>query len=119
MVRLVRHRQTKGPATDRLNLTHRATSRLYSVVRNGDSGTRESEVSAPRSRPTLLPPRPPARRAAQPQRRIAALQGNNRSEGGREHFAVAIHYPVKSMWGSEHVWTNSATPCWGQDTWQI
>ena len=29
MVRLVRHRQTKGPATDRLHLNHRATSRLY------------------------------------------------------------------------------------------
>ena len=29
MVRLVRHRQTKGPATDRPNLTHRATSRLH------------------------------------------------------------------------------------------
>jgi hypothetical protein len=26
---LVRHRQTKGPATDRLHLNHRATSRLY------------------------------------------------------------------------------------------
>jgi hypothetical protein len=29
MVRLVRHRQTKGPETDRPNLTHRATSRLH------------------------------------------------------------------------------------------
>jgi hypothetical protein len=29
MVRIVRHRQPKGPATDRPNLTHRATSRLY------------------------------------------------------------------------------------------
>jgi hypothetical protein len=29
MVRLVRHRQTKGPATDRSHLNHRATSRLY------------------------------------------------------------------------------------------
>ena len=29
MVRLLRHRQTKGPATDRPNLTHRATSRLH------------------------------------------------------------------------------------------
>jgi hypothetical protein len=29
MVGLVRHRQTKGPATDRLRLNHRATSRLY------------------------------------------------------------------------------------------
>ncbi len=29
MVRLVRHRQTKGPATDRPYLNHRATSRLY------------------------------------------------------------------------------------------
>ena len=28
-MRLVRHRQTKGPATDRLHLNHRATSRLY------------------------------------------------------------------------------------------
>ena len=29
MVRLVRHRQTKGPETDRPHLNHRATPRLY------------------------------------------------------------------------------------------
>ncbi len=29
-VRLVRHRQTKEPATDRPSLNHRATPRLYS-----------------------------------------------------------------------------------------
>ncbi len=29
MVQLVRHWQTKGPATDRLHLNHRATSLLY------------------------------------------------------------------------------------------
>ena len=29
MVRILRHRQTKGPATDRPHLNHRATSRLY------------------------------------------------------------------------------------------
>jgi hypothetical protein len=29
MVWLLRHRQTKGPATDRPHLTHRATSRLH------------------------------------------------------------------------------------------
>jgi len=29
MVRLVRHRQPKGSETDRLNLNHRATPRLY------------------------------------------------------------------------------------------
>ncbi len=33
MVKLVRHRQTKGPETDRLHLNHRATSRLYSPLR--------------------------------------------------------------------------------------
>jgi hypothetical protein len=27
----VRHRQPKGPATDRPNLTHRATSRFYTI----------------------------------------------------------------------------------------
>jgi hypothetical protein len=32
MVRIVRHRQTKGPATDRPNLTHRATSRLHKLT---------------------------------------------------------------------------------------
>ena len=32
MVQLVRHRQTKGPATDRFHLNHRATSRLYSSL---------------------------------------------------------------------------------------
>jgi hypothetical protein len=31
MVRLLRHRQTKGLATDRPHLTHRATSRLHPV----------------------------------------------------------------------------------------
>jgi hypothetical protein len=29
MAELVRHRQTKGPETDRLRLNHRATPRLY------------------------------------------------------------------------------------------
>ena len=33
-VRLVRHRQTKGPATDRPHLNHRATSRLYPLNTN-------------------------------------------------------------------------------------
>ena len=28
-VELLRHRQTKGPGTDRLDLNHRATPRLY------------------------------------------------------------------------------------------
>jgi hypothetical protein len=32
MVWLVRHRQTKGPATDRSNLTQGATSRLYTSL---------------------------------------------------------------------------------------
>src|SRR3990170_541627 len=32
MVGLVRHRQTKGPATDRPHLNHRATSRLYNAT---------------------------------------------------------------------------------------
>jgi hypothetical protein len=31
MVRLVRHRQTKGPETDRPHLHHRATSRLHTM----------------------------------------------------------------------------------------
>ena len=39
MDELVRHRQTKGSATDRLFLNHRATSRLYRVKeRFGGSG---------------------------------------------------------------------------------
>src|SRR5215831_1676148 len=41
MVRIVRHRQTKGPATDRPNLTHRATSRLHHL----DSTSHPSRVS--------------------------------------------------------------------------
>jgi hypothetical protein len=32
MVRIMRHRQPKGPGTDRPDLTHRATSRLYLVL---------------------------------------------------------------------------------------
>jgi len=35
MVGLVRHRQTKGPATDRPHLNHRATSRLYKALGYG------------------------------------------------------------------------------------
>jgi hypothetical protein len=31
-VNLVRHRQTKGPETDREHLNHRATSRLYRLI---------------------------------------------------------------------------------------
>jgi hypothetical protein len=31
-VNLVRHRQTKGPETDRGHLNHRATSRLYRLI---------------------------------------------------------------------------------------
>jgi len=31
MAELVRHRQTKGPETDRLHLNHRATPRLYQL----------------------------------------------------------------------------------------
>src|SRR5208283_5015036 len=33
MVRLVRHRRTKGPTTDRPYLNHRATSRLHKLLR--------------------------------------------------------------------------------------
>jgi len=33
MVKLVRHPQTKGRETDRLHLSHRATSRLYPKLR--------------------------------------------------------------------------------------
>jgi hypothetical protein len=33
--RLVRHRQTKGPATDRPTLINRATPRLYSEQKAG------------------------------------------------------------------------------------
>ena len=36
----VRHRQTKGPATDRLNLTHRATFLLYQPNLNSPSRER-------------------------------------------------------------------------------
>src|ERR1019366_7767434 len=36
MVRLLRHRQTKGPETDRLNLNHRATPRLYRLRMSGE-----------------------------------------------------------------------------------
>ena len=35
MVWLVRHRQTKGPVTDRPGLNHRATSLLYQVNEAG------------------------------------------------------------------------------------
>ncbi len=48
MVQLVRHRQTKGPATDRFHLNHRATSRLYS------SGPFSSNLLSCRSNTPLL-----------------------------------------------------------------
>jgi hypothetical protein len=41
MVRLVRHRQTKGPDTDRSHLHHRATSRLYPNKRR--AGMRQND----------------------------------------------------------------------------
>ena len=36
---LLRHRQTKGPATDRPHLNHRATSRLYMFVNQSSYGS--------------------------------------------------------------------------------
>ena len=50
-VRLVRHRQTKGPETDRPYLTHRATSRLYQV------GYYDAGSALPDSVPLLRPSR--------------------------------------------------------------
>jgi hypothetical protein len=56
MVRLLRHRRTKGPETDRPHLNHCATSRLYPIEdffaagrsrRNGDCG-------CPAVRPTIV-----------------------------------------------------------------
>jgi hypothetical protein len=38
MAELVRHRQTKGSATDRLNLNHRATPRLRTKLIQGSQG---------------------------------------------------------------------------------
>jgi len=40
MVKLVRHRQTKEPVTDRRHLNHRATSRLYRLLTTGGMGNR-------------------------------------------------------------------------------
>src|ERR1019366_9782259 len=48
MVRLLRHRQTKGPEIDRLNLNHRATPRLHGQLAPNPSRT---ELSA---KPTRL-----------------------------------------------------------------
>ena len=39
-VNLVRHRQTKGPETDREHLNHRATSRLYRLPQPEDDRDR-------------------------------------------------------------------------------
>ena len=38
MAELLRHRHPKGPATDRLTLPHRATSRLYPYVQVSHAG---------------------------------------------------------------------------------
>ncbi len=65
MARLVRHRQPKGPATDRPHLNHRATSRLYNLIsvavghqltaisQSGATAARTS--SAPRTSPPSSP----------------------------------------------------------------
>jgi len=46
MVRIMRHRLTKGPETDRPSLNHRATSRLYRSIRRSDrpGGTSSSGI---------------------------------------------------------------------------
>ena len=55
MAGLVRHRQTKGPGTDRPRLNHRATSRLYRNALDGqafsDSGVRLSRIKRRVPRP--------------------------------------------------------------------
>ena len=51
MVRLVRHRQTKGPATDRPHLNHRATSRLYLDRDKPGSGRTKTGASGCASEP--------------------------------------------------------------------
>jgi hypothetical protein len=58
MDRLVRHRQPKGPETDRPVLNHRATSRLYNLPRPPALATRKSSVPVERQR-TLPPLREP------------------------------------------------------------
>src|SRR4051812_46159051 len=46
--RLLRHRRTKGPATDRPSLNHRATPRLYPVVlRKHTRGYQGSSTGCP------------------------------------------------------------------------
>src|ERR1039458_7459114 len=54
---IMRHRQTKGPDTDRPDLNNRATSRLYSLLgvatRNGFLGGHLSEM--PTNRPSGFP----------------------------------------------------------------
>ena len=44
MVRIMRHRQTKGPETDRPDLTHRATSRLYRSLRKTRKSARAKSI---------------------------------------------------------------------------
>ena len=46
MVGLVRHRQTKGPATDRPHLNHRATSRLYPSAQQKPATSYGQEANA-------------------------------------------------------------------------
>jgi hypothetical protein len=43
MVELVRHPQTKGRGTDRLDLNHRATSRLYAIHEEASVKTKEQD----------------------------------------------------------------------------
>ena len=51
MAKIMRHRQTKGPETDRLRLNHRATPRLYSLGRN-----RRDADSVPKGRSNVDAP---------------------------------------------------------------
>ena len=80
-VRLLRHRQPKGPATDRPSLNHRVTPRLYSVIFDSRSGcaARDDPLGSGGRRPGSSPihkmaVRCPARRNALSQRSSLAME---------------------------------------------
>ena len=71
-VELLRHRRTKGPATDRFHLNHRATSRLY-TLRLHDGG---------RNHPQVLGLRAAWRRAVIAEESVVASTYNGRRSAG-------------------------------------
>ena len=94
MVQLVRHRQTKGPVTDRLHLNHRATSRLY--VRRA----KVSIFSRCNSYPATVAPAGSNRSGGGGNKTTEAFDGKGRKGGPASRQAVTY---VNAEQASKHL----------------